>query len=50
MMFSIISLHTEGHNRSKSKITCVTCKLKKCVGQCRWEMVSYPQRLKAKVS
>ena len=22
---------------ARHKVTCVTCKLKKCVGRCRWE-------------
>ena len=28
MMFSIMSLHTEGHHRGKSKITCIARELK----------------------
>jgi len=48
-MFSIMSLHTEGHNRGKSKITCIARELKNCVGRCRWETVSYSQRPKGKV-
>ncbi|HEY2018847.1 MAG TPA: hypothetical protein VGH38_35320 [Bryobacteraceae bacterium] len=29
--------------REKSKITCLTCKLKKCVGNCRFAVVKRPQ-------
>ena len=31
----------------KGKVTCLTCKLKGCVGNCRFEVVDYPRPPKA---
>jgi hypothetical protein len=38
-MFAIIESRVASHG-SKGKITCVTCKLKKCVGRCHFEKVT----------
>jgi len=39
-MFSIISNPVAAHQGAKrGKVTCVTCKLKKCVGRCKFEVV-----------
>jgi len=41
-----ITNHAAGHDHDgpRRKVTCVTCKLKKCVGRCRWESVAQPPR------
>jgi len=35
------------HNGLKSKVTCLTCQLKGCVGHCRFQMVECPRPPKA---
>jgi len=50
-MFAIIPPR-EGENQSKKQatLTCRTCKLKRCVGRCRWESpnsLAEPARQKA---
>lgn len=35
-----ITTHAAVQNGPKRKVTCLTCKLKKCVGHCRFEVVS----------
>ena len=37
MTLHILETHSAEQSRRKSKVTCVTCKLKGCVGRCRWE-------------
>jgi hypothetical protein len=32
-----------GKSATGRKVTCLTCKLKKCVGRCRWQTVSAPK-------
>jgi hypothetical protein len=44
MRFQIAASRTGGYDRPKAKVTCVTCKLKKCVGNCRWETVECPRQ------
>jgi hypothetical protein len=34
-------------NHRKGSITCITCKLKRCVGRCRFEVVASPRPPKA---
>lgn len=46
-MLEILSSHTSDHKRKKPKVTCTTCKLKKCVGRCQWEVVNRPESPKA---
>ena len=41
-MFTILTDRVAAHG-SKGKITCVTCKLKKCIGRCRFENVATPK-------
>ena len=41
-MFAIIENRVASHG-TKGKITCVTCKLKKCVGRCHFEHVKSPK-------
>jgi hypothetical protein len=45
-MFTILSNGPASHHR-KGKITCITCKLKRCVGRCKFEVVASPQPPKA---
>ncbi len=33
----LLSNTAREHRPRKTKITCVTCGLKKCLGRCRWE-------------
>lgn len=42
-MFPIIQTQAAAHAGGKRKITCTTCKLKGCVGRCRWETVDCSQ-------
>jgi hypothetical protein len=46
-MFDLMSEQKLAHNATKTKVTCVTCKLKKCVGRCHFEAVGRPQPQKA---
>jgi hypothetical protein len=39
--------HILAANHRKGKVVCITCKLKGCVGRCRWEVVASPQPPKA---
>lgn len=39
MRFQIQSFRDAGHKPKKAKVTCVTCKMKGCVGNCRFETV-----------
>ena len=32
-----------GNSGAGRKLTCLTCKLKKCVGRCRWQTVPAPK-------
>jgi hypothetical protein len=36
-MFTVITNHVAAHGSNKGKVTCLTCKLKKCVGRCHFE-------------
>jgi hypothetical protein len=38
-MFTIVSHRAAAHSGKNGKVTCITCKLKKCVGRCRFEVV-----------
>ena len=44
-MFQIVSIGTASHKAKgkNTKVTCVTCKLKKCIGKCRFEAASCPR-------
>lgn len=46
-MFTIITPRAVAHNGGKRKVTCLTCKLKKCVGRCNFQPVECPQAPKA---
>jgi len=46
-MFTIATNRVEQQASKRGKITCVTCKLKKCVGRCHFERVSVPHTPKA---
>jgi hypothetical protein len=51
-MFAIIpnrmtAHNVAGHTGKKGKVTCLTCKLKGCVGRCRFEVVDCPRPPKA---
>jgi hypothetical protein len=41
-MYVIMENRVAAHG-SKGKVTCVTCKLKKCVGRCHFERVKAPK-------
>jgi hypothetical protein len=43
MIFPILSNRTFTHKAKKGKITCLTCRLKGCVGKCRFEVVDCPR-------
>jgi hypothetical protein len=43
LMFPILSTHAAGYDPKKTRVTCLTCKLKKCVGKCRFEAVACPR-------
>ena len=47
MSFTIVPPHTASHNDKKKKVTCLTCKLKGCVGHCRFQVVDCPRPPKA---
>jgi hypothetical protein len=38
--FHVLKPTPREHNQRKQRVTCVTCQLKKCIGQCRWESVT----------
>jgi hypothetical protein len=42
-MFTIVTGPIASHDSRKGKLTCATCKLKKCVGRCRFERVEAPR-------
>ena len=42
MIFPVVATPAAAHGHKKGKVTCVTCKLKKCVGRCRFEKVACP--------
>lgn len=44
MIFPIVSNRAAAHKGKKGKITCLTCKLKGCVGNCRFQVVDSPRR------
>jgi len=46
-MFPVTSSRSAGYEHKKTKVTCTTCKLKKCVGKCHFETVNCPQPPKA---
>jgi hypothetical protein len=46
-MFPILSNRPAANHRKQGKVTCITCKLKGCVGRCRFEAVASPQPPKA---
>lgn len=46
-MFTIITGPVAAHNSNKKKVTCLTCKLKGCVGHCRFQAVDSPRPPKA---
>jgi hypothetical protein len=46
-MFPILSNHTAGHKAKKPKVTCLTCKLKGCLGRCRFQAVDCSRPPKA---
>ncbi|HEY1338178.1 MAG TPA: hypothetical protein VGF59_11745 [Bryobacteraceae bacterium] len=47
MTFMIIPSQTASHGSKKTKVTCLTCKLKGCVGRCRFQAVDCPRPPKA---
>ncbi len=36
MELQVVGKAVQEIRRNESKITCATCKMKKCVGRCRW--------------
>ena len=38
-MFHIVTGPIAAHGSNKGKLTCLTCKLKKCVGRCHFERI-----------
>ena len=50
MIFPIYSVHATEQKRKKRTLTCVTCKLKQCVGRCRWEPAECPRPPKGKIA
>ncbi len=42
-MFTIIPVQGSKHEHKKQKLTCLTCKFKKCVGRCQWEAADCPK-------
>jgi hypothetical protein len=42
-MFHIIEERVASHGTKKGKMTCTTCKLKKCIGRCHFERVTTPK-------
>lgn len=50
MMFAIVSGRNAALKPRKGQLTCRTCKLRGCVGRCKWETVDCPQPTKAKVA
>jgi hypothetical protein len=50
MRVQIVSRHTAGYGHPARKVTCTTCKLKKCVGNCRWEAVDCPREPNGKAA
>ncbi len=47
MMFPILTGPAAAHKGKKGKITCLTCKLKGCVGNCRFQVVDCSRPPKA---
>jgi hypothetical protein len=47
MTFQIVPNRVAAHQDKRGKVTCVTCKLKKCVGRCHFEVVDCPRTPKA---
>ena len=47
MMLAIIAATAANHSSPKRKVTCLTCKLKGCVGKCRFQSVDSPSSPKA---
>jgi len=43
MTLSITANHAAGSQGNKGKVTCITCKLRGCVGKCRFQVVNTPQ-------
>jgi hypothetical protein len=39
--------HIIAANHRKGQVICVTCKLKRCIGKCKWEVVASPKSPKA---
>jgi hypothetical protein len=47
MMFPILSNRLASNHRKRGKLTCTTCKLKGCLGRCKFEVVASPHPPKA---
>jgi hypothetical protein len=50
VMFHITPNQAASHKPKKGKLTCLTCKLKGCVAQCRWEAVLSRESTKRKAA
>lgn len=46
-MAARISVRAENRESNKGKVTCLTCRLKGCVGHCRFAVVAAPPARKA---
>ena len=47
MMLTILTPPTGDHGSPRRKVTCLTCKLKGCVGKCRFQSMDSPSSPKA---
>jgi hypothetical protein len=47
MTLSVFPACDARHKAGKGKVTCVTCKLKGCVGRCQFQVVNAPPPTKA---
>jgi hypothetical protein len=47
MMLRVLSKRTTSRKSIKGKVTCLTCRLQKCVGNCRFQVVNHPLPPKA---